>query len=675
MIRFHLCAVLLTACTMSASANLTLPSILSDHMVLQRSKQTAIWGNANPGEKVAVTLGNSHADGRANEQGKWKVHLDLSAEMEGPFEMKVVGNTTLTVADVVVGEVWLCSGQSNMAFALNRTVGGKEEIAHSANPRLRQFRVEPQAAHEPAATCRGSWIVASPATAANFSAVGYYFGKDLEQKLNSPVGIVLSAMAGTVATAWISPETNQADPELKTIFERGLRQEADYPKLKETYVKAMPAWQATYGRLDYPAEPSTYTAAQVAETSWKTVNLPGNAHALGLPDAGAIWFCRTIALTDKPAAGFALVIDVGGPHDFDTIYWNGRRIGGMDVATAASKVDTKRYTIPPEALTAGDNILAIRLFTPTDKAGFSNAPFMDIGGTRTGLADQWLATTEFELPPMTDQARKDLPPIPNAPGTNNISSRLYNAMIAPLIQTTLAGVIWYQGEQDTGKPGALYQRILEALIRDWRTKWSSDLPFVLCQLPNYGNKTDEPGESPWGEIREAQMEALRLPRTAAAVLIDLGDKDVHPIDKKPVGKRIALTALGAFYGQKLVFSGPTYRSLKVVGPELVLSFDSTDGLVAKPLPADYQPTYLNPERVPLPRHNPHGDLEGFALCGEDKKWTWANARIEGQTVVVSSPDVRKPIAVRYAWGDNPTCNLYNSAGLPASPFQAGVGKE
>ncbi|WP_162274702.1 sialate O-acetylesterase [Verrucomicrobium sp. GAS474] len=648
---------------------MTLPPVLSDHLVLQRSASTAVWGKAEPGEKVKVSLGEIRGEATTGADGRWKVALDLSSSKEGPFDLTVEGANRVTVSDVLVGEVWLCSGQSNMAYTLNRALGGAEEIAHSANPRLRQFRVDAKSAGEPAEECRGAWVAASPATAAAFSAVGYYFAKDLQKTLDAPVGIVLSAWAGTVATAWTSEESLQADPELKGILDHGLQQEAEYPQKKADYVARFPLWEAAQGRQDQAADPAPFLDDAASEQGWKKVSLPGNQRDLGLPDAGAVWFRRTVTLSAAGAGGL-LSLDVGGPHDFDAIYWNGQKIGGMTEATAGGKSDTRRYLVPKELAREGANVLAIRLFTPTDKGGFSTAPFLDIGTARTLLADGWQAKAEFELPPLTDTARQECPQVPGAPDARNVAGRLYNGMIAPLAQETLAGVVWYQGEQDTGRPRAQYLKMLQVLIGDWRRHWGRELPFVLCQLPNYGPKGETPAESRWAEIRQAQLEALALPKTAGVVLVDLGEKDVHPPDKRPVGERVALAALGGFYGKNLPFSGPVCQSATADGGNVILGFRFAEGgLAARPLPADYQPTYLAPERKPLVRHSPNGDLEGFALCGADRKWAWADARIEGETVVVSSPAVAKPVAVRYAWADNPTGNLYGASGLPASPFQ------
>ena len=290
---------------------------------------------------------------------------------------------------------------------------------------------------------------------------------------------------------------------------------------------------------------------------------------------------------------------------------------------------------------------------------------MDVGTSRIQLGGDWLAKAEFELPPLTDKA---YPQLPGAPGIS--PAALYNGMINPITPYTFAGVVWYQGEQDSGRKGAQYNKMLTTLVSDWRARFDAQLHFCLCQLPNYGKKTGDLGGSTWPNIREAQRRALEIPGTSLVTLIDLGDEDVHPPDKRAAGERVALSALGTVYGKKVPCSGPIYDSIKIDGNKAVLSFRFAEsGLAAKPLPDDYLPTYSAKEKIPLVRNSPGSELEGFSICGEDGKWAWAQAKIDGNTVVVWSPTVSKPVAVRYAWADNPTCNLYSGAGLPASPFQ------
>jgi len=658
----------LILCAAPARADITLPALLSNHAVLQKSDRTPLWGMAAAGEKVTVTLGGAHAETSAGKDGKWKVNLDVGRLGEGPFDLIVTGSNRVVVQDVVIGEVWVCSGQSNMAFGLARAAEAAEEIPQSANPLLRQFRVANIGAESPEENCKGAWIVARPDTAKEFGAVSYFFGKKVQQTLRQPVGLILAAWAGTSALSWLPPAAFDADPELKSK-QASVKTRVDaFPVLKEQYLPAYRQWETRFKRADRPSDPARFAAADIPRDGWKPVTLPSTLKAAGLPDSGAVWFRKTFAAPAGPLEN--AMIQVGAVRDFNALYVNGKKIDEITVESLKGGFDV-RYTLPKGALHEGENTVAIRLFTPSERAAMPSTLFVGIGAARILINGEWLASVEFELPALTDEARKALPTIPPNPGTHSVPGRIFNGMIHPLMASAIRGVIWYQGEQDTGQPGG-YAKIFESLIRGWRTGWASDLPFYFCQLPNYGAKKDRPENSLWAQLREAQSKALTLPNTAQAVLIDLGEEDVHPVYKKEVGERLARLALARTYKQKVADSGPAFQAMKIEADKVRLSFLSTDGgLVAKPLPAHYQPTSMSPARKPLVRHSPEGELEGFAICGADKKWMWATAKIEGDTVIVWSPAVIKPIAVRYAWADNPTCNLYNGAGLPAAPFQAG----
>lgn len=647
----------------SARADITLPAIISNHMILQKSNHTRVWGKAAPAEKIKLTLGDIHAETEADASGNWKIELDLSQAKEGPFDMILEGTKKISVSDVLIGEVWLCSGQSNMAYALNRSTGGAEEIARSTNPRLRQFTVGYNPSAEPQEKCNGVWLVANPTNSPNFSAVSYYFAKDIQKTLNTPVAIVRSAWAGTSIMSWISEQSMSAEPELKEMNDVAKQRVTNYPKLKETYISAIAEWETKTHRKDHPSDPAAFAAPAVQESDWKKVVLNNNAKfkTLGLPDAGAVWLRKKIILPANPGnLSFNFIVGA-----FDQAYWNGKKIGESTEATSPGPNALRGYRIPPADYKEGENVIALRVFTPTEDAQFGSA-YYDMGVSRIQIASaEWLAKAEYELPPLTDKA---YPQLPGAPGISPCA--LYNGMIHPIEPYTFAGVVWYQGEQDSGRKGSLYHKMLKTLIGDWRARFGAQLHFCLCQLPNYGKKTKIPATSTWANIREAQRRALAIPETSLVALIDLGDEDVHPPDKKPAGERVALSALGTAYKQKIPYSGPLYESIKIDGDKAVISFAPAESnLVENPLPTDYLPTYSAIEKIPLARNSPSSELEGFIICGEDMKWVWAQAKIEGKTVIVWSPTISKPVAVRYAWADNPTCNLYNAAGLPASPFQ------
>ncbi len=472
------------------SAEVKLPALFSDHAVLQSAAKVPVWGWAAPSEEVSVSLAGANAKTKAGTDGKWMTTLDLSATGPGPFDLIVKGSNELKVTDVLVGEVWLCLGQSNMEMKLSTTEGAKDVMAKTNNPQLRHFKVEKNESATPVTDVVGKWVLAVNRDAGLFTGVGFYFGQSLQQTLSTPVGLVNVSWGGSMAEAWMSPEALASDDEMR----------------------------------------------QRAEALKAQIDLPEKA------------------------------------------------------------------LVPRRS-----------------------------------------------------------------------PSYLYNGMLSPVIPYGIAGAIWYQGESNVGV-GSRYGKLLSAMIRDWRGRWAqNDLPLYICQLANFHPKQPEPGAtSRWAELREGQTGFTATANTGQAILIDLGeDATIHPRNKKDVGERLARIALARDYARDVVYSGPVYKSFTVEGGKLLLRFTHADGgLVARELPAAYPPSSLDPGKtVPLVRNSPGSQLEGFIICGENRKWVWADAKIEGDTVVVSSLQVPAPVAVRYAWANNPTCNLYNGAGLPAGPFR------
>jgi len=654
----------------SARADVRLPSIFSDHLVLKKSAKVPIWGRAEPGEKVTVTLEGQSARATAGPDGKWTTALDLSASLPGPFTLTVEGKNKLTITDVVVGEVWVGSGQSNMEFLLRETTGAGEEIAASANPLLRQFMVKKNPSSARLDDVEGSWTVASPSTSGDFSAVGYYFARRLQRELQVPVGLIKTAFGGTPSESWTSVEALQSVPDLAATRERLWAEQSNYPGKKKAFVDAMDAWIQDTGRKEKPVgDVSAYAGLDVPTEGWIPLNLPGMVRASGLPDAGVVWLRKEIVLspaTAKGANNLRLPLD-----GFDSIYWNGELIKQttyQEFPGTGYDRSFGPYDIPPSKLKVGKNVLAIRLYQPVGPAKFTNMG--QIGSAN--ISREWLAKAEYAFPPIAKEKIAAAPVPPENPkGTKDVPAYLFNGMVAPLIPYAISGVIWYQGEGNANRAWQ-YRTAFPLLIQDWRKQWGQgDIPFYFCQLANFRDKKTEPGESNWAELREAQSSTLALPKTGQAVLIDVGESlDIHPRNKQPAGERLAAIALAKDYGKTIPFSGPVYNSVEIKNGKALLRFKPTDGgLVAKPLPATFDLQSKTKETAPLIRNSPASELEGFAICGEDKKWVWAQAKIEGNAVVVWSDTVSAPIAVRYAWADNPTCNLYNGAGFPASPFR------
>ncbi len=485
-----------------AQPELTLASVIGDHMVLQQGGPAPIWGKTAPNTKVRVVMGDHRITTRSDEQGNWRVDLG-ALTAGGPYDITIqAGKTEKVISDVLVGEVWVCSGQSNMQFSVRGANNADEEIKNANYPNIRLFSVTRKTSDVPLSECEGSWSACSPETVPDFSAVGYFFGRRLYQTLDVPIGLIHSSWGGTPAEAWTSMPKLESNPDFQPILDRWEKIIEDYPKAKADYDKALAEWQ-------------------------------------------------------KKAAD----------------------------AKANNQPEPKGKPNPP------------------------------IG-----------------------------PDHPHRPAT------LYNAMIQPLIPYGIRGAIWYQGESNAGR-AYQYRSLFPAMIEDWRANWGEGpFPFLFVQLANFMKyNPDANAGSAWAELREAQHMTLGLENTGEAVIIDIGEaNDIHPKNKQDVGARLSQAAWKVAYGMNdAVWSGPELASMKKEGNAIRLTFDHANGgLMA------------------------NGDkLEGFAVAGEDKIYHWADAKIDGNSVIVSAPDVANPIAVRYGWADNPRCNLYNGAGLPASPFR------
>jgi sialate O-acetylesterase len=527
-----------------ARADVKLPAIFGDNMALQADKNLPVWGWASPGEDVTVSLNNQKKSTKAAPDGKWSVTLD-PVKTGGPVEMTVAGKNTLAVKNILVGEVWVCSGQSNMGFLFPRSHNAAEETPKANYPKIRFFTVKRATALQPQSNTEGQWVECTPETVQKFSAVGYFFGRDLHDALNVPVGLIHTSWGGTPAQAWTTLEGLKSDPALEGYVKQYETTVRDLPKLKEQYEKELlPKWEA-------------------ARKKWNdTVGKENRA-------AQAKW--------RKEAA---------------------------------------------EAKAAGN-----------------------------------------ETPPQP--VAKRAPAKPAAPDNNpHLPTVLNNAMVAPIVPFAIRGTIWYQGEANAGQ-AALYRTLFPAMIQDWRRQFAQgDFPFVWVQLANYMKRETEPtqSEAGWPGLREAQSRTLALPNTAQAVAIDIGEgPDIHPKNKSEVGRRLALAAEKVAYGKDVVYSGPTYENMSVEGDKARIGFKNVgSGLTIAAAPAI---------RVDQQPGKPLDHLVGFTVAGDDRKFVPATARIEGNHVVVRSGQVKHPVAVRYAWANNPECNLYNKEGLPASPFR------
>ncbi|MFH1496672.1 MAG: sialate O-acetylesterase [Verrucomicrobiota bacterium] len=651
-----------------ASADIKLPPIISDHMVLRQGAESPIWGTAEPGESVIVKLAGQTVSTKADVGGRWKARLDLSNTGPGPFELTVSGSNTLTIHDVLVGEVWVSSGQSNMDFKLGRAENAEKAIAQSAYPRIRMFHVKPSLAlPEPREECEGAWVVCDPKTSGDFTAVGYYFAKALVDELNVPVGLIHNAWGGTPIEAWTSYAALGQDPELKAGRDKALVEASQYPAKKKTYNEAFAQWLRDTGREDHaPVNVEAFAGMDVSTTDWEPLQMPGKVFGDGVAESGAVWVRGEVTLTPEMLKA-TFPIRVGSMEAFPTVYWNGEELKRDTFESYPGKGYVYRYYLRGKEQKVGRNVLAIRFYAP-----YGNGETVDIKCDFADFIGGLRIKQEYALPLLTAEQKASMPrALPNPLRKQDVATYLFNGMIAPILNYGITGVIWYQGESNVGR-GYQYRRTFPLLIQDWRQQWGQgDFPFYFCQIANFGGKDTVPNTSSWAALRESQAQALNLPNTGMAVLIDLGEaQDIHPRNKADVGERLARIALAKTYGQDMEYSGPVYESMQVNGKTVELTFTHVGGgLVAKPVPATYTLSSLSKRSEPLIRNSPESELEGFALCGKEHHWVWANAKIEGGKVLVWSDAVDQPVAVRYNWGGNPNGNLYNAGGLPAVPFR------
>ena len=645
---FRLLLVLVLAAVVRAEVHL--PAIISDNMVLQRGVKVRIWGTANAGEHVTVTFDKKSVNTVADAKGHWEVWLG-PLKPGAPSELTVKGDNVLTVKNVLVGEVWICSGQSNMEWPLANTDNAAETLAQANYNEIRLFTVEKKISTTELDDVQGRWVVTTPEEAAHFSAVGYFFGRELYQHLKTPIGLIHSSWGGTPAEAWTSQQGLLSSPELKPILDRYEKTLNALPATKESYARALAKWEEEnlYVDRENKGEALGYADPGTSISDWTKIDLPQQFETAGLMIDGAVWFRRTVEIPET-WSGKDLALNLPAIDDFDITYFNGTKIGSTGTETPDSYQVPRKYVVPGSLVRAGKNVIALRVFDRAGEGGFARAGDMSVRvkGTDTSQAISLRGPWDYKVELALEPKHVDWGSRPEATGVSNQNSpsMLYNAMIAPIVPFVIRGAIWYQGESNAGR-AYQYRTLFPVMIRDWRRAWGSAFPFYFVQLANWRPRKDQPAESDWAELREAQFMTLSEPATGMAVAIDIGGEDLHPRNKLDVGHRLAAWALAGVHGEKVVPSGPLFDGFSIEGDKVRIKFKYGAGL----------------------KTNDGGPVKGFAIAGSDRKWVWADARIEGQTVVVSSPSIPKPAAVRYAWGDNPAVNLYNKADLPASPFR------
>jgi sialate O-acetylesterase len=635
-----------------ARADVTLAPLFADNMVLQSGMPVPVWGRADPGETVTVSFAGQVKETRAGADGKWTTRLEPLTVSSEPSEMTVKGANQIALRNVLVGEVWLCSGQSNMAMGIGEDFGGKEAIAAADKPLIRLVTVSLQAEPQPCGSPKsGRWVVCSPTTL-RFSAVGYYFGRELHDRLGVPVGLIQAAVGGTTAQSWTPLDALKADPALaRYVGQYAADSNTSDAEFAQRGEAARTLGVAMSERVKDPGNAKEREGWQTPGadlSAWEQVDVPvgwfQDKHIYG-----SIWYRRGIEVPDH-WAGKDLVLKLGLVDDYDTTYFNGEKVGAIGPETPEWWLTPRLYRIPGKLVKAGENTIAVRVFNDFGSGGFYSPPMdmrlvrADDEGASVGLAGHWWRRVE--------EARKSFPLIPPTVIKErcNVPSFLYNGMIAPLVPFALRGVAWYQGEFNADE-AYTYRRLLPAMIHGWREQWGQGaFPFYIVQLPNFHAVAKQPQESSWAELREAQALTVgNTFNTGLAVTLDIGEAgNIHPRNKHDVGVRLALVALARTYGQNVEDSGPVCKSMRMEDGALQLFFDPKGGgLVTKGA----------------------GPVKGFVICGVDRRFVWADARIENDTVRLSSPEVRNPVAARYAWATNPDCNLYGKNGLPAAPFR------
>ena len=623
----------------SLHADVTLPKIFSDNMVLQRNKTIPVWGWANANEKITVQFDHQTKKTKADKNGKWMVKLD-NESAGGPYQLIVKGKNTITINDVLVGEVWICSGQSNMEMPIEgwgQINNYQEEISNANYPMIRHFKVPNQVSSIPLTDVSGgSWQICSPATAGDFSAVAYFFGRELYNKLKVPIGLLNTSWGGTIVETWTSRKAFENSDEFRNMI-------ADMPSLNlDSLAKARTAEtrkrvEALQGSLD-ATNASTWKDLNTDDSNWPQMELPNLWESQQIGDMdGIVWFRKTINISaedaGKTATLFLSMID-----DNDITYVNGVKVGSTDGYNAK-----REYTIAANILKEGKNVIAVRVEDTGGGGGIygdSADMKLTLGNNAIALSGKW----NFKVEKIAGGSVSI--------GPNSYPTLLFNAMVNPLIPFAMEGVIWYQGESNAGR-AYQYSKAFPLMINDWRSRWNEgDFPFYFVQLASFNAANgDSKNGSSWAELRESQTKTLSLPNTGMAVTTDIGNPtNIHPKDKQDVGKRLAAIAFHNVYGENNVYSGPMYQSMKINGNKITVSFTHTgSGLMVK---------------------DKYGYLTGFEIAGANKKFHYAKAYMDGRDVAVYSDDVPDPVAVRYGWADDAgEANLFNKEGVPASPFR------
>jgi len=611
-----------------------LPAIFSDNMVLQQGKPLPVWGEAEPGTRIEIWLNGFHRDARAGKDGRWTAYLPAMTA-GGPFELKITGPQTLVFKNVMIGEVWFASGQSNMNFTIDRADhpvdDSKKVIAEANYPNIREFRVPTVTMSTPVTFLKGgTWKVCTPENVKQFSAVAYFFAKYLHLDKKVAVGIIHSSVSGTPIESWISAGYLGAHPDFKDTVSKILKTRPDWPALNAKANK-IDAERATIVREAHAGQTIGVYLPEYddSDTSWRDFTYPLRAARMSVPDYSLVWVRKVIHI-EGPLPKKDLILSTGTIVQGDLTYFNGVLIGHENDEAP------RNYKIPAKLIRKGKNVIAIRFSNEWNNGRIGNTgehPALHTAdnSTNISLEGNWRFNAKIE---------------PDLPVARTVYVRaptgLFNGMVSPVTPYAIKGFLWYQGEGNAGN-AKQYKALFALLLMDWRVHWKQgDLPFLFVQLPNYN--------AGWAAIREAQASLLSYGKTAMAVTIDVGDpNNLHPGHKEPVGYRLYLAAKRVAYHDTTITLGPQLAGFKVEGKDVTLHFKYADkGLVTRGA----------------------SDAQGFMIAGQDKKFYPAHGTlVDGTHIRLSNSQVSRPVAVRYAWSGNPQCNIYDSKGLPCAPFR------
>jgi sialate O-acetylesterase len=617
-----------------SKADVHIADIFSDNMVLQRNLNVKVWGNASPGEKLSLSFNGQRHTTKADKKGNWLVVL-CPMKAGGPLNMTISGKNEIVLKNILIGDVWLCSGQSNMQMKVSETNNAETEIEKANYPNIRLFDVPRKVSTVPIDTMPNRrWQICTPEKVKEFSAVGYYFGRDLQEEIDVPIGLIHSSWGGTCVETWTSKPSITKLPFYEDFGTRidNYNVSTIAQKYEDDLKNALGGFpEKEIGMGEKWMLPST------DRSDWLTMKLPtlwenASYHRLN----GRVWFSYDFNLTAEGLDSIAQ-LHLGKIHDSDITWVNGKKVGELKWGNDVERV----YPVPAQLLKVGKNNISVRIEDKYYKGGFASKAdrlFLQWGQKQIPLSGDW----KFKV----DTVIADFAPKPN-----DVPSLLYNAMINPLIPYGIKGVIWYQGESNTPRSKE-YEVTFPNMINNWREDWQQgDFPFLFVQLANFKKPSTTPQDDDWSELRETQTKTLSVKNTGMAVAIDIGEAyDIHPKNKQDVGRRLMLSALKVAYGKDIVHSGPIYKSMQVEGDKAIISFEQIGtGLQVK---------------------NKHGYINEFEIAGDDKKFYWAKAKLDGDKIIVWSDQVKKPVAVRFGWSSNPNgFNLYNKEGLPASPFR------